>query len=317
MCVCSSDPIKLPLARGLLCKAQAPAPMLHSCYTHATPKHLHPCYTHAASPAPQHLPSPCPILCPPSMLAAGRRRPSSSPPSTKGSRMPCGLARSCATRASASGSTSTSSAQCCATAPRHAQSRAPLLGPLLGSARARLLHLLAGHLTALGASALRLQTGAGEQASGEAGPLGALPLPRLLEPAASSATESPPPPVTPAGTTVFPSVDYAFTTIPTYPSGQIGFLMCSTSPNTILRVPARTPPPEVQAQLKYYNPAVHAASFVLPVFAEKTVAEVRRPRLPHVASSVAGPIVSRGLLVGAVVGSLVGSAAALVMLSRK
>ena len=29
---------------------------------------------------------------------------------------------------------------------------------------------------------------------------------------------------------VFPSVDYAFTTIPTYPSGQIGFLMCSTSP---------------------------------------------------------------------------------------
>ena len=33
-------------------------------------------------------------------------------------------------------------------------------------------------------------------------------------------------------TTVFPSVDYAFTTIPTYPSGQIGFLMCCTSPNT-------------------------------------------------------------------------------------
>ena len=28
---------------------------------------------------------------------------------------------------------------------------------------------------------------------------------------------------------VFPSVDYAFTTIPTYPSGQIGFLMCSTA----------------------------------------------------------------------------------------
>ena len=41
-------------------------------------------------------------------------------------------------------------------------------------------------------------------------------------------------------TTVFPSVDYAFTTIPTYPSGQIGFLMCSTSPNTVLRVPALT-----------------------------------------------------------------------------
>ena len=36
-------------------------------------------------------------------------------------------------------------------------------------------------------------------------------------------------------TQVFPSVDYAFTTIPTYPSGQIGFLMCSTSPNCVLR----------------------------------------------------------------------------------
>ena len=30
---------------------------------------------------------------------------------------------------------------------------------------------------------------------------------------------------------VFPSVDYAFTTIPTYPSGQIGFLVCSSTPN--------------------------------------------------------------------------------------
>lgn len=26
---------------------------------------------------------------------------------------------------------------------------------------------------------------------------------------------------------LFPTVDYAYTTIPTYPSGQIGFLVCS------------------------------------------------------------------------------------------
>ena len=64
-------------------------------------------------------------------------------------------------------------------------------------------------------------------------------------------------------TTVFPSVDYAFTTIPTYPSGQIGFLMCSTSPNTVLRVPARTPPPEVQAQLKYAATLTLASTLTL------------------------------------------------------
>ena len=117
-------------------------------------------------------------------------------------------------------------------------------------------------------------------------------------------------------TTVFPSVDYAFTTIPTYPSGQIGFLMCCTSPNAVLRVPARKPPPEVQAQLKYYSPAVHAASFVLPVFAEKTVAQARRPSLPHVASSVTPPIFSRSSLALAACGAAIG-AAATVMMSRK
>ena len=60
---------------------------------------------------------------------------------------------------------------------------------------------------------------------------------------------------------VFPTVDYAFTTIPTYPSGQIGFLLCSTSPNVVLREPSRAPPPALQQQLRYYSPAVHAAAF--------------------------------------------------------
>ncbi|KAL1499882.1 hypothetical protein AB1Y20_012565 [Prymnesium parvum] len=84
---------------------------------------------------------------------------------------------------------------------------------------------------------------------------------------------------------VFPSVDYAFTTIPTYPSGQIGFLLCSTAPNVVLRSPARTPEPELAAQLKYYSSAVHAAAFVLPEFAERVVAKVRQPKLPSVCSS--------------------------------
>ena len=33
--------------------------------------------------------------------------------------------------------------------------------------------------------------------------------------------------------TLYPSVDYAYTTIPTYPSGQIGFILCSLNPVSI------------------------------------------------------------------------------------
>jgi spermidine synthase len=117
-------------------------------------------------------------------------------------------------------------------------------------------------------------------------------------------------------TTVFPSVDYAFTTIPTYPSGQIGFLMCCTSPNTVLRVPARAPAPELQAQLKYYSHAVHSAAFVLPVFAERTVANERRPPLPYVASSVRPPVLSRSSLALAALGAAIGATAALALRSK-
>jgi len=84
---------------------------------------------------------------------------------------------------------------------------------------------------------------------------------------------------------VFPSVDYAFTTIPTYPSGQIGFLMCSTTPNAVLRAPVRSPEPELASKLKYYSSAVHAAAFVLPEFAERVVSKVRQPALPYVCRS--------------------------------
>jgi len=108
---------------------------------------------------------------------------------------------------------------------------------------------------------------------------------------------------------VFPTVDYCYTTIPTYPSGQIGFLMCSTTPDTVLRVPKRTPAAGLQEQLKYYTPAVHAASFVLPRFAEKAVAAERRPALPHVASSVSEPLFSRNSLLLGAVGAVVGATA--------
>jgi hypothetical protein len=107
-------------------------------------------------------------------------------------------------------------------------------------------------------------------------------------------------------TNVFPSVDYAYTTIPTYPSGQIGFLLCSTTPGTVLRVPVRTPSAEMQAKLKHYTPALHAAAFVLPGFAEKVVSTVRKPELPSVCSSVVPETsgnASQNMLVGAVIGA--------------
>ena len=112
---------------------------------------------------------------------------------------------------------------------------------------------------------------------------------------------------------VFPSVDYAYTTIPTYPSGQIGFLMCSTTPNYVLRQAAREPEPALAAQLKYYTPAVHAASFVLPAFAEAVVKSVRTPSLPQVCSSVKPSVLSRGSLALAAAGAALGVAVGLAM----
>lgn len=80
----------------------------------------------------------------------------------------------------------------------------------------------------------------------------------------------------------FPTVDYAFTTIPTYPCGQIGFLICSLSAEPqMLREPKRPVSREMQAALRYYSPDVHRAAFVLPSFAERVVGPLRknRPRL--------------------------------------
>jgi len=118
-------------------------------------------------------------------------------------------------------------------------------------------------------------------------------------------------------TQVFPSVDYAFTTIPTYPSGQIGFLLCSTSPNAVLRQPARAPDTALTRQLKYYSNAVHAASFVLPAFAEKVVSKVRRPALSQTCSAIPPPVVSRSSLALAAAGVLVGAAAAMAIGARR
>lgn len=70
--------------------------------------------------------------------------------------------------------------------------------------------------------------------------------------------------------------DYAFTTIPTYPSGQIGFILLSNDKSMNLCKPSREPSATMASLLRYYRPAVHRAAFVLPAFAERAIREHRK-----------------------------------------
>jgi spermidine synthase len=70
---------------------------------------------------------------------------------------------------------------------------------------------------------------------------------------------------------VFPSVAYCYTTIPSYPSGQIGLFVSSKDGSYDVSVPSRTVPVEMEAKLQYYTSAMHSAAFVLPAFAARKV----------------------------------------------
>lgn len=71
---------------------------------------------------------------------------------------------------------------------------------------------------------------------------------------------------------IFPVAEYAYTTIPTYPSGQIGFMVCCKDANRDVREPVRSWSKEEERKLcKYYNSEIHKASFVLPTFAQEAL----------------------------------------------
>jgi len=71
---------------------------------------------------------------------------------------------------------------------------------------------------------------------------------------------------------IFPHVEYGYTTIPTYPSGQIGFLVCCKDTDRNLKEPLRYWSEEEEEKLcRYYNKATHSAAFVLPAFARKAL----------------------------------------------
>ncbi|KAH9773366.1 spermidine synthase 1 [Citrus sinensis] len=74
------------------------------------------------------------------------------------------------------------------------------------------------------------------------------------------------------------SVNYAWTTVPTYPSGVIGFMLCSTEgPPVDFKHPVNPIDADdsncnsSKGPLKFYNSEIHTAAFCLPTFAKKVI----------------------------------------------
>lgn len=63
---------------------------------------------------------------------------------------------------------------------------------------------------------------------------------------------------------IFDRAEYASTMIPTYPCGQIGFVLARKGSNQSLRIPIRQP--SFLDDLQWYSPAQHTAAFTLPPF---------------------------------------------------
>jgi len=81
---------------------------------------------------------------------------------------------------------------------------------------------------------------------------------------------------------IFQTTEYAYCTIPTYPSGQIGFILCAKEAGRDLRTPIR----EV-TNTRYYNKDIHRSAFVLPEFAKLLLDEGKdiRPLFGRAASA--------------------------------
>ena len=85
---------------------------------------------------------------------------------------------------------------------------------------------------------------------------------------------------------LFDETRYFYTTVPTYPSGQIGFILnrkersnvneigVEQGSNEGLHVPVREPDAKTNAKLSYYTPEIHRASFVLPKFAQEVLVRI-------------------------------------------
>ena len=86
---------------------------------------------------------------------------------------------------------------------------------------------------------------------------------------------------------IYANAEYATTQIPTYPAGQIGFLLCSKEKEASGRrgsrgsakpscaTPARKMGKGDADKFKFYTPQLHAAAFVLPAFVTRAIDEAR------------------------------------------
>ncbi|XP_076679168.1 spermidine Synthase isoform X2 [Andrena cerasifolii] len=74
---------------------------------------------------------------------------------------------------------------------------------------------------------------------------------------------------------VFPVAAYGIVSVPTYPTGQIGFVLGSSSPETNFKEPKKvfTSSELDQMKMKYYDDEVHRAAFALPRFIGKAIAQ--------------------------------------------
>ncbi|CAB3223976.1 unnamed protein product [Arctia plantaginis] len=72
----------------------------------------------------------------------------------------------------------------------------------------------------------------------------------------------------------FPKATYGYATVPTYPSGQIGFVIGSLDSEIKFDEPqlVLTSEDEKAMNLKYYNSEIHKAAFVLPTFVKNHLA---------------------------------------------
>ncbi|XP_077227831.1 spermine synthase-like [Tasmannia lanceolata] len=76
------------------------------------------------------------------------------------------------------------------------------------------------------------------------------------------------------------SVHYAWTSVPTYPSGVIGFLLCSTEGpyvdflNPINPIEKLDGAHKFKRELRFYNSEVHVAAFALPSFVKRELRDV-------------------------------------------
>ncbi|GAB4858430.1 hypothetical protein Ancab_009903 [Ancistrocladus abbreviatus] len=77
------------------------------------------------------------------------------------------------------------------------------------------------------------------------------------------------------------SVHYAWASVPTYPSGVIGFLICSTEGPPVDFLHPINPIEKIEGALKhereirFYNTEVHTAAFALPSFVKREVGALR------------------------------------------